>query len=973
MFIEIEFNVYNLLKLLRNRHFTTQTRKLLPHGFLSLVFRTDKICSFKPSFNDTTLYHFADALNMYNKKAHTITATESGPIPYCDQIIIATLLVVIIAVPLYFDVHLHSVFDLSKITVLYVLTFTILAIWSIKTIINNWQAQSELTANSQDIHVQLPNPSTYCIQKNENKDYAPQLLRQPLTLPILAFLFVSGFATIFSINPYLSFVGTYKRYGGFISTIVYISLFFVIIHFIDKKRLHSLLNVIILTACFSSIYGILQHFGLDLYQWSTSFGYGIRVSATFGHPAFFSAYLIMVIPLILIKIFSAPPEQYCHPPVLDRTGTSTNFRCSTFLYMGILSLLIVAFYYTKTRASFLSLIISNLFFFTFIGKKNLLANKTKTIATITIIIGISIFFNVNNRTSVVGRFVEDMKPVHLDSITGEQMSNRQDKDLTEQDLLTQPAPVNVNDTTKAELSLGQYHRLSDGQDSDWNVDLARQITGTTLTRFLQYLAGLRIIHDYPILGIGPDTLGMIYPQYIAKLYRDMNEHRVFENQNRIHNDILNTTVSTGLLGLGVYVWLVFAYTRMVWKGCKDAEGPDKILIIGLCTGCLAYFIQNQFSFGHVPIITLFWFLIAMSVIASPVTYSLPDGMKSPVTHTPYLTRQIGNPAIWRFGKNIFCGTIICLMVLLITLSLFRYKADLYFEHGRRSLTKNEITEAIQSYETAVKYNPVALNYRNVLSGIYLKMAEIGVNKDRNKITEGLENIFSREQTKMWFVKAIDGAEQVQKLYPRDYHSAFTLGQAYNLLDKISPVQTSRQSRNEDMSKEAIKYYKGATMLHPYKFEIRNKLARLYAEKGQHENAIRELKEARNIAPKNQASYLNLAKVFINDSERYEDAEAVLLEFIKKNPDKEIIDIYRLLSFIYLKTARWEDVLEQSMKTIQIDQKDLEAHKYAAMANLKLERYDDARKRCNRIIELTGDTNNTYNKYAKEILELLSDK
>jgi tetratricopeptide (TPR) repeat protein len=272
---------------------------------------------------------------------------------------------------------------------------------------------------------------------------------------------------------------------------------------------------------------------------------------------------------------------------------------------------------------------------------------------------------------------------------------------------------------------------------------------------------------------------------------------------------------------------------------------------------------------------------------------------------------------------------------------------------------------------AVKYNPLSLNYNNVLNGIYLKMAETGVNKDSKKIEEGLPSLFSREQTTMWFAKAIDGAEQVQKLYPRDYHSAFTLGQAYHILDKISPARLP--GGDEDMSKEAFKNYKIATTLHPFKFEFRNKLARLYAEKGQHEDAIHELKEAKGIAPSNQAAYLNLAKVFMDDRERYEEAEAVLLEFIEKNPDNEIIDIYRLLSFIYAKTTKWEEVLGQSIKIIQVDREDLEAHKYAIMANFKLEKYEDARRLCNRILNLTGEANNTYNKYAKEMLELLSEK
>jgi len=876
---------------------------------------------------------------MFIKKNQGTTTAEFRPLPYpstplrmtfCDQIIIAILLVIIIAIPLYFDVHIHSVFDLSKITILYVLTFAMLAIWSIRTIITCLRA---------DTHRQA------CAQQTEKNDYTPRLLSRPLSLPILAVIFVSGLATIFSINPYLSLVGTYKRYGGFLSTIVYVSLFFVIVNFIDKRRLSSLLNVIILTACAASIYGILQHFGLDLYHWSTSFGY--RAASTFGHPAFFSAFLIMVIPLVLIKIFSFKE------------------RFESYFYIGILALLLIAFYYTKTRASFLGLIVSNLFFFFIIGKKNLLENKTKAIVIITTIVGISVFFNVYDKASVIGRFIGDIKPVHIDNKSGEKEGNLQSKRLEEQDLFAQPAPFD---------GLSQYPHLSDGQDSDWHIGLARQIEGTTLTRFLQYLTSLGIIYDYPILGIGPDTLGMIYPQYVARLHRKMNEHRGFENQNRIHSDLLNITVSTGLLGLGVYVWFVFAYAGMVWKGCKKASDHDRILIIGLCAGCLAYFIQNQFSFGHVPIITLFWFLVAMSVIACPQS----NDIRNPVTHKPDLTGRNSGRTPERFGKYTLCGIVVCLMILLITLSLYRYKADVYFEHGRRSLNKSEITEAIHSYETAVKYNPLSLDYNNVLNGIYLKMAAIGFSKYNGGDTEGMTDIFSREQTTMWFTNAIDGAEKVQKLYPEDYHSAFTLGQAYHLLDKMSSLRLHNtvktdQGREEDMSENAIKYYKRAAMLHPFKFEFRNKLAQLYAEKRRYEDAIYELKEAKSIAPSNQASYLNLAKVYMNDRERYEETEAVLLEFIKRNPDSEIIDIYRLLSYVYFKTARWEKVLSQSRKIIQLDQENLEACKYAVMANLKLERYDDARTLCNRILELSGLQNNTYSKYAKEMLEILSEK
>jgi tetratricopeptide (TPR) repeat protein len=301
------------------------------------------------------------------------------------------------------------------------------------------------------------------------------------------------------------------------------------------------------------------------------------------------------------------------------------------------------------------------------------------------------------------------------------------------------------------------------------------------------------------------------------------------------------------------------------------------------------------------------------------------------------------------------------MILLIILSLFRYKADLYFKHARKLIYENELSDAIQSYEMATKYNPLLLYYRNVLNRIYLEMGINDFSKSQGSLTDDQPDTISREQTTVWITNAIAGAEEVQKLDPEDYHSAFTLGQAYHLLDKIS---------DENTTKDAIRYYKKSITLRPFRFKFRDKLALLYVEKGQYKDAIHELKEAQYISPDNEETCLNLAKVYMNDNERYEDAEAVLLEFIKKNPDQEVIDIYRLLSYVYLKTAKWEKLLKQSEKIIRLEQKDLNAHKYAIMASFKLERYNDARNLCKRILDLSGSQNNTYSKYAKEMLELL---
>ncbi|MFQ5965421.1 MAG: O-antigen ligase family protein [Candidatus Scalinduaceae bacterium] len=754
---------------------------------------------------------------MFRDKDHKHTLKEKGLSSYYDQIIISILLVIIIAVPLFFDIHLYSVFDLSKITVLYILAFAILIIWSIKTITISWKHNKQLGNRKHDI-VDVCNDRYTGIF---GYDCSQFIQSHPLNLPIITFLLVSGLATLFSLSPYTSLVGTYKRYDGFISTLVYIFLFYAIVNFIERRRLNSLINIIILTVCIASIYGIFQHFGLDLYRWNTTFsfgsGLGHRVSSTFGHPAFFSAFLIMVIPLVLIKIFSCKD------------------RIKTCVYITILAFLTVTFYYTKTRATFLGLIISNVFFFSLIGRKTFIANRTKTIVALTVLVGISLFYNISDKTSATRRLIKDLKPALLDNKTSED--------------------TNIHYKHPAE----QEYLFSQTELEESDVGFTRRLEGTMFQRVFQYITGLKIIYDYPILGIGPETLGMIYPQYLSKVYKEMNEYRYFENQNRIHNDFLDMTVSKGLLGLGVYAWFIFAYSRMIWKGLRETEGFEKILIIGFCSSILGYFIQNQFSFGHVPIITLFWFLIGMSVIAchsrNPLSNQArnePTNPPRPQTNRQILKKWSSNHSLERLVYTIIHGLIICLLILFITLNLFRYKADVYFSNGLKLLNNDSIIEAIRSYEMAVKHNPLEANYRDVLNGIYLKMAVTNLNKKSDITAEESPVSFSREQAVMWLTKTIIGANEVQKLFPMDYRSAFTLGQAYHVLNNIS---------DKDMSKDAIRYYKRAITLHPFKFELRDKLAQLYFEKGQLQESIQELKEAIRIAPANPKPYINLANIF----------------------------------------------------------------------------------------------------------------
>src|SRR3989304_8244482 len=107
---------------------------------------------------------------------------------YCDKLIIGLLLASVIIIPLFFDIRLYSVFDLSKVMALYLLTIAILVVWSITLV--------------------LKTPALRL-----------GLIHTAIDIPILAYIFIFIISSIISINPIMSLFGTYKRFEGLTATL----------------------------------------------------------------------------------------------------------------------------------------------------------------------------------------------------------------------------------------------------------------------------------------------------------------------------------------------------------------------------------------------------------------------------------------------------------------------------------------------------------------------------------------------------------------------------------------------------------------------------------------------------------------------------------------------------------------------------------------------------------------------------------
>lgn len=115
------------------------------------------------------------------------------------------------------------------------------------------------------------------------------------------------------------------------------------------------------------------------------------------------------------------------------------------------------------------------------------------------------------------------------------------------------------------------------------------------------LTTYEIIKSYPIIGIGfgMETYGnkklLDLEKYNARVPSKYGQQVIITAP---HNSLLDITVRTGLVGLALYIYILFTFVRMGWKIIRYGK-DDFIRGCGLCimAGFVGIFIQGIFADG----------------------------------------------------------------------------------------------------------------------------------------------------------------------------------------------------------------------------------------------------------------------------------------------------------------------------------------------------------------------------------------
>jgi O-antigen ligase len=133
---------------------------------------------------------------------------------------------------------------------------------------------------------------------------------------------------------------------------------------------------------------------------------------------------------------------------------------------------------------------------------------------------------------------------------------------------------------------------------------------TTRDRLAMLAAGLRLVREHPIAGVGPGQVKRLYPAYAPP--EAMRRHT-----SHLHNTPLQIAVERGLVGLALWFWIFAAFFARAWGVLRRVPGDavaDRALVVGALAAVTAFLVAGlfEYNFGDTEVL-----LVTLSVMALP--------------------------------------------------------------------------------------------------------------------------------------------------------------------------------------------------------------------------------------------------------------------------------------------------------------------------------------------------------------------
>ncbi len=246
---------------------------------------------------------------------------------FCDRALEAGWLLGVTITPVFFNVYSSRVFEPDKLTTLRALATVMAVLWLTRYFEERTQSGTPLRFS----------------------------MKTPLVLPAVITMVVYLLSSLTSLVRLISILGSYQRLQGTYTLFGYLVIFFAILTGLrTRTQLSRLITVLVLNSLPISLYGIVQHNGLDPLPWAgdvTS-----RVASNMGNSIFVAAYLIMIVPLTGSRIV----ESFGDILRREEARVTDVLRASGYIFIFAVQLLTI--WYSQSRGPWLGIVASGFLF-----------------------------------------------------------------------------------------------------------------------------------------------------------------------------------------------------------------------------------------------------------------------------------------------------------------------------------------------------------------------------------------------------------------------------------------------------------------------------------------------------------------------------------------------------------------------------------------------------------------------------------
>lgn len=390
-------------------------------------------------------------------------------------------------------------------------------------------------------------------------------------------------------------------------------------------------------------------------------------------------------------------------------------------------------------------------------------------------------------------------------------------------------------------------------------------------RLLIWNTTLEMIKDRPFLGMGIGLFKMDYLDYQAGfLEQNPNYLKYGSRSEEAHNEYLQLAAELGIIGLAIFLYIIFMFYRSALKFLKEKEGgkgkKEKLILWGLLMGITCFLFHNMFTFPlHVPALgSAFFIIFALTFLYINNFFNLEqqDQLKTEKGEKKKNGREKSKKKQTKGRRNkkfkvvyIYMVLVLFLMIGAINFLVIKpYVADIAYFKGIKYYSGKNYQKALNSFEQAAKLNPYDGRILYSLGSTYYYLnnyskAEEILKRAVNYIKD--KNLFIN--LGMSYMKLGNQKEAEEQLLQAVYIDSQFIGTYLNLAHLYSGQQNYDQ---------AIANWLKALEINPdysESYKILYNLGLMYQRKEMPYKALFYFKQALDSAPKDGPYIENISK------------------------------------------------------------------------------------------------------------------